>query len=244
MKTAEETLASLFGKNNDKLGRVLTFSLPAGKTCPGKSQICFTKCYARRRASRFSCPGTINKYASNLERTRRSDFARSAIRILQRQKPGALVRVHVSGDFYSARYTAKWTRIMRECPHLTFWLYTRSWRIPTISTALEEMAKLPNVRLWYSCDTETGAPKKIPKNVRVAYMQTRHGESGKKVDLYFREHEVRDTVVKKIDGTLVCPVENGVTEGVTCTKCRICFTRPEAEPARRSRDRLALSVIN
>ena len=95
------------------------------------------------------------------------------------------IRLHVSGDHYSAEYAEKWLRIMRRLPRVRFWMYSRSWRIPEIEAVLRQMALLDNCTVWYSLDVDTGFPAERPPRVKYAFMQTTP-EGVQNVDLIFR----------------------------------------------------------
>jgi len=237
-------VSELFGGRNDKLGEVLTFSLPAIKTCPGASGLCKKACYALK--GRYYGHYVQNFLQRNHEISQHPDFHKVAVQVLNNSKRrGAkLLRVHPSGDLYDAEYTRKWLYIMQNVPHYTFWLYTRSWRVDSIYDVLVEMAELPNAFIWFSCDDETGRPITVPPNVRLAYMMVDSADEPRwEPDLYFRDYPMRDTVTKNIRGTLVCPVENGVSH-TTCSKCRVCCSDPEQDPTKRTRGRFALSTVN
>jgi hypothetical protein len=134
------------------------------------------------------------------------------------------VRVHVSGDFYSADYVRAWVAVATACPATRFYAYTRSWRVPHIVPALAELARLRNVRLWYSCDRDTGIPDRVPRRVKLAWMQTAADDLPPRADLVFRVHRLRRTVAKRVSLALVCPVENGATGHRTgCGRCRLCI---------------------
>ena len=50
-----KVIRSLLVAGNEKLAPTVThFDLPAGIACPGKSQLCYTRCYARK--NRFAFP--------------------------------------------------------------------------------------------------------------------------------------------------------------------------------------------
>lgn len=242
--TLPSRIHDLFGKGNDKLGDVLTFSLPAIDTCPGASGLCKGCCYATR--GRYYSP-TVQKYLKrNYEFSKHPDFAKTATQLLnysQRQL-AKIFRVHPSGDLYDEEYAKKWLYIMERVADFTFWIYTRSWRLPDIFRVLEPMAKLPNVQLWLSCDNETGRPTTIPAGARLAYMMVDTLDEPRwSPDLYFRDNPIRGSVLKHIRGTMVCPVENGVSH-TTCDKCRICLTDPGQDPAKRTSGRFALPTVN
>jgi len=146
-----------------------------------------------------------------------------------------VVRVHASGEFYSAEYVRKWIIIANLNPNITFFAYTRSWSDPDVYKELKVLARLPNFILWWSCDRETGPPPRI-RGVRRAYMSTSDEDTPRfRVDLVFRDNP--KTIRKWIKGTLVCPEENGVTK-TTCSLCQLCFKRdaiPRKEKQKRDR---------
>ncbi len=208
----------MLSKGNSKLGkRIHTFSLEAGVTCGGKTKLCTKHCYA---AKGFFCmPSVLEGYRRNLKASERADFV--AVMVTEiREKGCTVVRIHVSGDFYSAEYVGKWMEIIRQCPGVRFYAYTRSWRVAEIRPELVQLSHLRNVRLWFSCDSESGTPKRVPKRVRLAWMQTEHDDA--RGDLIFRVEALRPVVAKRIGLTMVCPVENGVTK-TDCGKCGVCW---------------------
>jgi Gene product 88 len=169
-------------------------------------------------------------FARRLAATKKKSFERKIIaEILASQRK--IVRIHVSGDFYSAAYVQKWLAIVQACPDVRFYAYTRSWRDPEIRASLERLSRRRNVRLWYSCDAETGQPARVPKRIRIAYMAMKDSDLPvKKTDLVFRVE--RKTVLKHQDGFLVCPLENGITHTTDCGRCSLCIT-PEIKDPRR-----------
>jgi hypothetical protein len=139
-------------------------------------------------------------------------------------------RIHVAGDFYSTRYLWDWVEVCAALPEITFFGWTRSWRLKEFTPLLHELAKLKNVQFWYSLDRETGYPDKLPKRVRTAYMLLDdEDEPLYKADLVFRDGDHQSgVVVKKVGGVFVCSAEQGIKhkETMTCTRCRVCFTPP------------------
>src|SRR5262245_34717369 len=111
---------------NGKLGDgIYVFSLPALTTCPGATPVCQRHCYALRGRVLLQ----RRRYHANLAATRHAAFVPAMCREIHRRFVGC-VRVHVSGDFYSAAYVRAWTDIARACPQTKFFAYTRSWRVP------------------------------------------------------------------------------------------------------------------
>lgn len=207
---------------NKKLGKLIHhWSIPSAlkHICVGATAICMLLCYAAKKRYSF---GTVKeslekKYQLSLN----PDFESRMIADVK-ESYARIVRIHASGEFYSAEYATKWLNIVKNNPNVTFFAYTRSWRDPAVYKVLKQLAKLSNMTLWWSCDKDTGPPPKI-NNVRRAYLQINPQDvPNYHVDLFFREDT--STVAKFINGTLVCPAENGVTE-TTCSKCQLCVYR-------------------
>jgi hypothetical protein len=224
---------AMLSPGNRKLGhrgRIWSFSLPSRSTCPGRSRLCARRCYsAHTEAHR---PSVRTRYRRNLRLSRRPDFvARLAAFILRRGV--AIVRVHVGGDFYSAAYARKWLALMRRLPAVRFYFYTRSWRVPPIRRVLTAMARLPNVRAWFSADRQTGVPRRLPVGVRLAWLMTTPDDLPPRADLVFRVRSLRRLVRMRVgwEGdtgqALVCPTENGVTgHRTSCEQCGVCWRQP------------------
>jgi len=216
----EFKLTDLFNKGNAKLGKnVLTWSISAVHTCPGRSKLCEGLCYADK--SFFKMASVRGKHHKNWQFSQRDDLTK----LLKEVKHGTLLRIHVAGDIYDAAYAKKWLYILKHSPHIKAWLYSRSWRVPDILATLEDMANLPNVRVWYSIDKETGVPTKLHRNVRLAYLSTdTYDQPPLASDLVFRDYVQRKEKTVHMSGVLVCPVENGKGWHGTCEKCKLCFT--------------------
>jgi hypothetical protein len=210
-----------FCEGNSKLGKpIITWSIPAGSTCPGKSAPCGV-CYAQ--TGFFHMNNVKTSLEKNLELAQKSDFVDYAVSELTRLK-AKVVRIHVAGDMYDVLYTRKWLKIIKLLPNVRFFLYTRSWRIPEIRSILTKMSKLPNLRMWWSVDWDTGKPINKPSKVRLAYLQMDNEDIPTfKVDLIFRHKTLHNIVMKKINSALICPVENGVNVDFTCAKCGFCW---------------------
>jgi hypothetical protein len=102
--------------------------------------------------------------------------------------------------------------------------YSRSWRVAAIRPALEELAALDNVRLWFSCDEETGMPPTIPDGVRVAWLhEAEDNPVPAGAGLVFRLHKLRRTPQRRIGLTLVCPTEQRRDQSGTCSTCGVCW---------------------
>ncbi len=208
---------------NTKLGEVPCFSLSALETCPGATDACKTHCYAMKQF--FKMSNVKRAHRRNWEATEESDFASQMIDEI-RQMELELLRVHVSGDFYDTGYVRKWIKIVRACPDVVFYMYTRSWRRQRLLPALISLSLADNCYMWWSCDKDThaedGCPPEVP-GLRIAYMQSEHDEPiPTYIDLVFRVE--RDTIEKSSDGRLVCPAENGIKPKRHCEECRLCWS--------------------
>lgn len=214
---------------NHKLGRWLIwgFGLPSGSLdiCPGLTSTCRSHCYAVA-VERFR-PAAAAKYRRNLCHSLRRDFARRirAFLVLHRVR---VVRIHTGGDFYSVRYAQQWLEVIRRSSRVVFFFYTRSWRIPAIRSVIDQMAELPNCRVWYSCDRDTGVPALVAPRVRVAWLMTdTHDRPPPGVDLVFRVRRLRRQSTPFREPR-ICPAEDGQPRSVpvTCEQCGVCWRMP------------------
>lgn len=196
-----------FTKGNDKLKKakakrranarrwgtpVFNWNLRAIETCPGRTSLCEALCYADR--GRYTAQ--IAKYRAN------KAIAENFLAIVERVEnlpKGSWLRIHASGDFYSADYIAKWTLALAIRPDVKAWAYTRSWSVPELLPALEQLRALPNVQLFASVDASTiGAP---PSDWRIATLW---------------QYKQED----KPDNHLVCPEQTGAMSD--CADCGFC----------------------
>jgi hypothetical protein len=209
----------LLMQGNGKLGSAIhSWSLPSIDTCPGSSSLCRKVCYATQHRFRF--PKVKENLSWCLEQSRMDDFVDRMVREIKTS--GVLVlRLHVAGDFYDAEYAGKWLDVMKRCPRVRFYGYSRSWRVPAIAAVLEKMAALRCCRLWYSIDSETGLPAFVPSGVRLAFLQIAEGGHPEQADLVFRTRKLRKLATLPI----VCDQETkeGKADGLTCGACTRCF---------------------
>jgi hypothetical protein len=210
----------LLAIGNGKLGeQIAHFDLPALPTCPGRSSVCESVCYAT--TGRFVFANVRTRLAWCLRQSRRAGFSRRAAKEI-RSRGLMVVRLHVSGDFYDADYARKWLCVMSHLPRVRFYFYTRSWRVPAIASVLEEMARLECCRVWYSVDRDTGCPQVVPTGVRLSYLQDAPGPVGN-VGLVFRTSGMLES--PRVGLPLICPTDTpvGRRNGTTCGSCGVCF---------------------
>lgn len=183
-------------KGNTKIGNIVSFSLPAITTCPGRTPWCEKKCYAHRLEKRY--PNVRNSYASNLEASKQEDFVEKMNESLAKIKTNT-VRLHVSGDFYSIEYIENWIKIIKANPDIQFYTYTKSWRIPDLLPYIVTLAQVENLVVFASTDDDTKG-ETIPKGMREAYA----GDN-------------------KPDKFLFCLEQAGKAD--SCESCKMCFKR-------------------
>lgn len=236
----------IIARLNDKLGKIHSFDVPAKKTCPGKTPSCAAVCYASN--GRYRTHRVRNRLEASLAFSKKSSFAQAMVALIEAE--GAdVMRLHSAGDVYSPAYARKWLEIMGALPGVKFYLYTRSWRVPAVRAVLNRMARLPNVRVWWSCDRDSGVPprSRTPENVRIAYLQSAAGDAPARADLVFRAHRLRRLPAADVpdasgSAVKVCPTETGLPDAksVTCRSCGYCW-QPPGDPSRGAR--VALPVL-
>jgi len=155
------------GNGNIKVSRhVPTFSLPSKTTCPGASDWCLKNCYAARY-ERLR-PNCRSAYERNLVISR---YPVVFMAFMMESLPVflPLLRIHVSGDFYSREYIDCWREIIASRQRTKFWAYTRSWVIPKLVDPLARLRALPNMHLFASTDETMPAP---PDDWPVAFIES------------------------------------------------------------------------
>lgn len=139
----------MFTLGNTKLGlKILSFSLPPVKTCPGMTKWCSKYCYAQK--GYLKSEKIQKRWQENFEITKQADFVDMTVKILNEWFKRGIdcVRIHASGDFYSQEYFDKWKEIAKRLPRMKFVAYTRSYNL--------DFSNLPrNFKLFYSVDPTT-----------------------------------------------------------------------------------------
>ena len=150
-----------FGHGNAKLAKsTLTFSIPAGRTCPGARDCrswvnslgriqdgphAIFRCFAASDEVKYS--NTYRARLSNLNAIVEAIDAEVAGEFIARQlsahrkRSTNKVRIHVSGDFFSADYLAAWIEAAKLTPTLEFYCYTKSLHLFVVNGKL---INLPN----------------------------------------------------------------------------------------------------
>ena len=210
----------LLSVGNRKLGEVVAhFDLPALSTCPGRTAACSAACYATK--GRYGTRSVKRRLAWLLRQSRSPGFVRDLVREI-RERGFTHVRWHASGDVYSEEYARRMLAAMRALPRVVFWLYTRSFAVPSILPVLAEMAALPNCTVWFSLDKDTPALARVPEGVRTCFLQDDE-RPVPDVGLVFRAK--RMIGLPMVGASPVCPAEtvSGREAGVNCGSCQACF---------------------
>lgn len=116
---------------NTKLKRdgIYSFGIPAYKaasgliTCPGASK-CIKGCYAR--TGLYNMPSVKNAQEKRLELTQDKHLFIAVIDTELRKRKVKVLRIHDSGDFYSAEYLDSWLTIIRLNKETHFYAYTKN----------------------------------------------------------------------------------------------------------------------
>lgn len=244
----------LFSHGNTKLSdgkrSIYGFGLPSRHTCPARTPTCTRLCYSYRLEQYRKHVGA--RHRANLVAAKRSDFAAVASAEIA-AKNIRILRVHVGGELFSVDYAEKWLTVFKACPDTKFFLWTRVWRLPRFRGVLRAMARLTNVRLWYSCDKDTGVPTRrdTPKRVKLAYMQIAEDDLPLRGDLVFRVHHLRKKPAKTVPAVRpgersvpICPTETALPghETVTCSSCKKCWRSLPHDTPTGKRIPLAIAV--
>jgi hypothetical protein len=131
-----------FQHGNAKLPGITTFSLPAGYTCPG-ALFCLTfadritgtikdgseqeiRCFSANDEARHTSVRTSRWRNFEALKAAGTREAMLALILASLPKKAKIVRIHVSGDFFSEAYFLAWTDVARARPDIRFYAYTKS----------------------------------------------------------------------------------------------------------------------
>jgi hypothetical protein len=134
-----------FGQGNAKLTkRIATFSLPAGWACPSAFNClskanpetgkltdgpnCLFRCYAATSEARLPAVRRSRWHNLNLLKECCTTAKMTELILASLPKEFDLIRIHVSGDFFSDAYFKAWLEVARQRPGIIFYGYTKSIR--------------------------------------------------------------------------------------------------------------------
>ena len=177
-------------------------------TCPGATEECLAICYAARPVAEQGPVARMWRRNSMPDLPPVPEDCR-------------LLRIHVGGDFDTVDYIDRWRGMLLARPDVTAWAYTRSWRVPTLLPALEQLRALPNVQLFASMDKSTR--ELPPAGWRRAWIDGDDRLGHQLSERNQRLHFADDLQTVFVDGTssYVCPEETG--RKTNCVECRYCF---------------------
>jgi len=143
-------MKNFFKRGNTKIDKsVLTFTLPT-RECFGEGNQC-KGCYARFPERIF--PTVLKHRIKSLEYTATADFVPEAIEMII-ASGCKVIRLHESGDFYSALYVEKWIKIAQFLPYHTF--YTMTKKRDKFPEEIAHFACLHNVNVIDSTTEDGG----------------------------------------------------------------------------------------
>ena len=141
-----------------KLDGIRSWSLPAGKACPGSkmadgsvSPVC-QGCYAQCGNYRFKNVKASREH--NMKDWKRKGWVKDMVAELQTDK---FFRWFHSGDCYCEQLAAKILSVMGQTPRCKHWMSTRMYKIPGVKVWLDAMNQLPNVKVRFSADSLDGS---------------------------------------------------------------------------------------
>ncbi len=189
--------------------------------------VCVEICYVN--SNRQSWKGSRVRRKVYYVLSRSANFADNMIASLKGLHVVA-VRIHDAGDFFSVLYILKWIRIIRACPDIKFFAYTRAWVVAELVPALARLAAERNMTLLlsFAYSMLNDIPPELAhlprtwvatndNDIPPAYLQ---------IDLVFRN--LRNGLTRLEDlrhfGAMCCPAETGWGE-TTCDKCKFCWLR-------------------
>jgi len=130
----------LLSNGNNKLVKdILCWSITPVKSCPN-CRLCKDTCYAVRPYERW--PNVRKAWDRNFSLAKQGRHVNPIVNQLMNTR-AEVVRIHVSGDFFSQKYIDSWVNISRLFPQIKFYSYSKTMDKFNFS----ELATLPNVNI-------------------------------------------------------------------------------------------------
>jgi hypothetical protein len=138
-------------RGNSKLDKsILCWSITPVASCLNCAQ-CARTCYARKPYQRY--PGVRKAWDRNYTLAQSGAFIDLVREQLRAAKKVTAVRIHVSGDFFSAEYIKAWQAIAEEFPTIRFYGYSKCFRL---FPELQALNTLKNVNIIDSIASDGG----------------------------------------------------------------------------------------
>lgn len=184
------------GENNRKIGGVV-------QKGPLKGFPIFTLALEERATCPTSCRHWRSCYCNRLHLLKRFEHGAELERVLpleigglMRRNPGGiLIRLHISGDFYSVDYVRLWERLLEEQPNLHVFGFTA--RIESRDPICRELIRLVSTK-W----------PRFAMRFSNAYVD--------ELATVSIEHPLQ-----KPDDAVICPAQQGRAE--SCSTCALCW---------------------
>ncbi|MBA5248666.1 MAG: hypothetical protein FE834_03905 [Gammaproteobacteria bacterium] len=190
---------SKVGYKNHEYYKTWVWNLPPIIACPQASEWCRESCYnADNREEVFP----INKWMENyyLAVNYLETVKNQIIETLKKDEHRKIAfRIHSSGDFISNKYIRMWLNIVKECRHVDFWTYTRSWEDDKLIGDLILLREEENIQVFASWDKTM---KALP--------------SGWRKSVVYEPEEILE-----LDNGIICPEQSGSIE--SCIDCKFCL---------------------
>lgn len=139
-----------------------TFNIPAGITCEGASPWCAKFCYGKKGNWRYTNVRECVDRKLTVTLDPEAFMERLSFELNKVLENGFdVVRIHSSGDFYSVDYFRTWLDIAKNHKDITFFCYTKQWRVEGWEEILKESSRINNFHVMYSHDkTMDSRPKR------------------------------------------------------------------------------------
>lgn len=180
-----------------KLDGVRSWSLQAGKHCPGShnASVC-NGCYAK--TGFYSFAPAINKRAFNADDWQREDWVSDMVQALQNER---FFRWFDSGDIYKLKLAEKMLEVCKLTPWVSHWIPTQTWDIKAYQSILKALDSLPNVVLrasakdlekpvtgWKNSSVIVSTIENAQKiGAKICHSATNQGKCGSCRDCYSKE---------------------------------------------------------
>lgn len=205
----------------------LNFGLPAnGGTCPGatlgkggcldvRDGLKRPTCYMAKVTQIYKAVGAKLQFNTDLLANKSTEEMKDVMRrtvqafVDENDRSAWFVRMHYSGDFFSADYARAWADVINEFPEVRFWVYTRSHDM------VQFLVDCKNLTVFMSVDP-------VNKDQCLAIYEQYRDKPNLGLAWLGPDAPVDHRWV-------VCPETSGVVKNTkdqgACARCRLCIDR-------------------